>query len=179
MDGRWSGLHGIGRYASEVIGRMGTGYAITSTRVPAASRLDPWWLQRKLRHLDADMFFSPGFNVAASRLPQVVVIHDLIHLRIPEESSRLKTIYYERLVKPVILRTGAVVTVSDGVSRGEREDASGDLLAELLAADGFEVERRVVPDERDTIASVLQDLAAGTQVVLTTGGTPSCHCPTS
>jgi molybdopterin adenylyltransferase len=65
----------------------------------------------------------------------------------------------------------AVLTVSDSVSRGEREDASGDLLAELLAADGFEVERRVVPDERDTIASVLQDLAGGTQVVLTTGGT--------
>jgi molybdopterin adenylyltransferase len=65
----------------------------------------------------------------------------------------------------------AVLTVSDGVSRGEREDASGDLLAELLAADGFEVERRVVADERDTITSALHDLAARTQVVLTTGGT--------
>jgi molybdenum cofactor biosynthesis protein B len=65
----------------------------------------------------------------------------------------------------------AVLTVSDGVSRGERDDASGDLLAELLAADGFEVERRVVPDDRDTITAALSELAGGAQVVLTTGGT--------
>ena len=65
----------------------------------------------------------------------------------------------------------AVLTVSDGVSRGEREDASGDLLADLLAADGFEVERRLVPDDRDAIAGALQELAGEAQVVLTTGGT--------
>jgi molybdopterin adenylyltransferase len=65
----------------------------------------------------------------------------------------------------------AVLTVSDGVSRGEREDASGDLLAELLIADGFEVERRVVPDDRDTITAALSELAGGAHVVLTTGGT--------
>ena len=53
----------------------------------------------------------------------------------------------------------AVLTVSDGVSRGEREDASGDLLAELLAVDGFEVERRVVPDDRDAITVALSELA--------------------
>ena len=39
----------------------------------------------------------------------------------------------------------AVLTVSDGVAAGTREDASGDVLAELLAATGYEVERRVVP----------------------------------
>jgi molybdopterin adenylyltransferase len=65
----------------------------------------------------------------------------------------------------------AVLTVSDGISRGEREDASGALLADLLAADGFEVERRLVPDDLDAIAAALQELAGGAQVVLTTGGT--------
>jgi molybdopterin adenylyltransferase len=65
----------------------------------------------------------------------------------------------------------AVLTVSDGVSREEREDASGNLLAELLAADGYDVERRVVPDERQAISTVLRDLARDAQVVLTTGGT--------
>ena len=34
----------------------------------------------------------------------------------------------------------AVLTVSDRVSRGEADDGSGDLLAELLGADGYEVE---------------------------------------
>ena len=46
----------------------------------------------------------------------------------------------------------AVLTVSDGVDMGTREDKSGDLLEELLAAEGYEVARRVVPDERDAIA---------------------------
>jgi len=65
----------------------------------------------------------------------------------------------------------AVLTVSDRVSRGEADDKSGDLLAELLAADGYDVERRVVPDERDQIAAALRELAAGARLVLSTGGT--------
>jgi molybdopterin adenylyltransferase len=65
----------------------------------------------------------------------------------------------------------AVLTVSDRVSRGEAEDGSGDTLADLLGADGFEVERRVVPDEADEIASAIEELAAAADVVLTTGGT--------
>ena len=65
----------------------------------------------------------------------------------------------------------AVLTVSDGVSSGEREDGSGDLLAGLLAEDGFEVERRLVPDDREAIAAALRDLTADANVVLTTGGT--------
>jgi molybdopterin adenylyltransferase len=66
---------------------------------------------------------------------------------------------------------GGVLTVSDGVSEGTREDTSGDLLAELLAGEGFEVERRVVPDVRDAIADALVALSDNAQVVLTTGGT--------
>jgi molybdopterin adenylyltransferase len=65
----------------------------------------------------------------------------------------------------------AVLTVSDGVSRGEREDGSGELLAGLLADDGFDVERRVVPDDRVAIVDALRDLSAEAQLVLTTGGT--------
>jgi len=65
----------------------------------------------------------------------------------------------------------AVLTVSDGVTAGEREDKSGDALEELLVGDGYEVERRVVPDEREAIWSALRDLAAEARVVLTTGGT--------
>ena len=65
----------------------------------------------------------------------------------------------------------AVLTISDGVAAGEREDASGDALEELLAADGYDVERRVVPDEREEIWAALRDLGAGARLVLTTGGT--------
>ena len=65
----------------------------------------------------------------------------------------------------------AVLTVSDGVAGGEREDESGNLLTELLEAEGYEVVRRVVPDERDTIASAVRALAGEARLVLTTGGT--------
>ena len=65
----------------------------------------------------------------------------------------------------------AVLTVSDRVSRGEAEDGSGDLLEELLRADGHDVVRRVVPDERAQIADALRDLAAQARLVLSTGGT--------
>jgi molybdopterin adenylyltransferase len=64
-----------------------------------------------------------------------------------------------------------VLTVSDGVSAGEREDTSGDLLAELLAAEGYEVVRRIVPDDRDHIEAAIEDLSLDTALVLTTGGT--------
>jgi molybdopterin adenylyltransferase len=65
----------------------------------------------------------------------------------------------------------AVLTVSDGVSAGRREDRSGDTLAGLLARDGYEVERRVVPDDRDAIAEAIAELAEEAALVLTTGGT--------
>ncbi len=65
----------------------------------------------------------------------------------------------------------AVLTVSDGVSAGAREDRSGDLLAGLLEAEGFQVRRRVVPDDRDRIARAIEELAGEVRVILTTGGT--------
>ncbi|MGH7566164.1 MAG: MogA/MoaB family molybdenum cofactor biosynthesis protein [Gemmatimonadota bacterium] len=70
-------------------------------------------------------------------------------------------------------RRAAIVTVSDRTAAGEREDASGPLLAGLLEAAGWEVsERRVVPDEADAIAAALAELAARrVPLVLTTGGT--------
>jgi molybdopterin adenylyltransferase len=65
----------------------------------------------------------------------------------------------------------AVLTVSDGVAEGTREDESGETLASLLAGEGYEVERRVVPDDRDAIAEAIAELAEDAAVVLTTGGT--------
>lgn len=64
-----------------------------------------------------------------------------------------------------------MLTVSDGVHHGTREDLSGDTLDGLLRAEGFEVARRVVPDEREDIAGAIAELAAGASLVLTTGGT--------
>ena len=64
-----------------------------------------------------------------------------------------------------------MLTISDGVATGEREDRSGDLLAGLLEVDGYDVGRRVVADDRDAITAALAELADGAALVLTTGGT--------
>ncbi|MEP6973523.1 MAG: molybdenum cofactor synthesis domain-containing protein [Actinomycetota bacterium] len=69
-------------------------------------------------------------------------------------------------------RRAAVMTVSDGVTRGTRKDESGDAAEALLRAAGFDVaERVVVPDERSDIERALRDLAGAHSLVVTTGGT--------
>ena len=64
-----------------------------------------------------------------------------------------------------------MLTISDGVAEGSRQDESGSLLTALLGEEGYEVERRVVPDDRDAIAEAIAELAEDVSVVLTTGGT--------
>ena len=68
--------------------------------------------------------------------------------------------------------TAAVLTVSDGVEAGVREDTSGDTLEELLRGEGFDVVRRVVSDDADLITDAIGELVEeGALLVLTTGGT--------
>ena len=66
-----------------------------------------------------------------------------------------------------------VLTVSDGVIAGTREDRSGALLAERLGAAGYDVvDRRAVADGEDSVATALRDMAAGfAGLLVTTGGT--------
>ena len=70
--------------------------------------------------------------------------------------------------------TAAVVTASDGVASGHRDDDSGAEVGELLRGNGLRVVRRaVVPDERDVIAALLRELADEDRVdvIAITGGT--------
>jgi molybdenum cofactor synthesis domain-containing protein len=66
-----------------------------------------------------------------------------------------------------------VLTVSDGVVAGTREDASGRALADRLAANGFEVvSRGVVSDGSDEVANAITSMAQGfAGLIVTTGGT--------
>ena len=68
-------------------------------------------------------------------------------------------------------RTALVITASDGVAAGVREDVSGVRVAERLTALGFVVERRVVADDRAAIEAALIDGAARHPLVVSTGGT--------
>lgn len=68
----------------------------------------------------------------------------------------------------------AILTVSDGCSKGEREDRSGGLIREWCVRMEYEVvEHIVAPDETDVIVSLLEGWADSGRIdaVLTTGGT--------
>jgi molybdenum cofactor synthesis domain-containing protein len=64
-----------------------------------------------------------------------------------------------------------VITISDSVANGAREDDAGVALAEALAVQGFEVERAAVPDDRAAIEDALRSGVDGHGLVVTTGGT--------
>jgi molybdenum cofactor synthesis domain-containing protein len=64
-----------------------------------------------------------------------------------------------------------VLTISDSVAAGTRDDESGRVLAERLAVLGFEVQRAGVPDDPELIRAVVADAAGRHALVLTTGGT--------
>jgi molybdopterin adenylyltransferase len=68
----------------------------------------------------------------------------------------------------------AILTVSDRSSRGERPDASGPALVELVQSHGWQVvQQGIVPDEIDAIKNTLQAWgdSGETDVILATGGT--------
>lgn len=68
-------------------------------------------------------------------------------------------------------RSCLVLTISDGVADGTRDDESGRLLAERLASLGFDVERGGVADDPQQIAALVGNAARRHALVVTTGGT--------
>jgi molybdenum cofactor synthesis domain-containing protein len=69
------------------------------------------------------------------------------------------------------MRRALVITASDRVNEGVREDTSGVGVRERLESLGFDVQRAVLPDERDALAGVLRASAGTHELIVTTGGT--------
>ena len=68
----------------------------------------------------------------------------------------------------------AILTVSDRAAAGERADASGPVLGQMVQVNGWQVVRiEIVPDDQTTIEHILTAWAdeGNTNVILTTGGT--------
>ncbi len=67
-----------------------------------------------------------------------------------------------------------IITASDKGSRGEREDKSGQLIKDIMWANGYEVSVwKILPDERELISKELIDMSDNLKLdlILTTGGT--------
>lgn len=124
-DGRWKGPHGIGRFASEVLSRLPGAMLIESGKSLFLTPFDSLWSSIQIVKHRPSVYFTPGFNPpAASICPFVMTVHDLIHLKIPDEGSKIKSLYYESFLKPAFFRAFRVLTVSE-FSRRELLNWSG------------------------------------------------------
>ena len=112
-DGRWTGPHGIGRFARNVLSRLPEHTQLKSGPRPL-SPLDPLWLSYQIAALRPSVFFSPGFNVpVVSARPLVITIHDLIHIQFPAFATFGRRLYYRFLVRPTAARAVCVLTGSE------------------------------------------------------------------
>lgn len=65
-----------------------------------------------------------------------------------------------------------VITVSNRAARGTAPDVSGPILKEALEGLGYFVESVIIPDGIETVRTAISSaVAAGSRIVLTTGGT--------
>ncbi len=116
-DQRWVGNHGIGRFARHVL--AGLDYRPVGLKSNPAAPLDSWLLARALGKLRRnDLFFSPGYNTPLyCRGRFVFTIHDLSHIRCPENTSPLIQLYYATVMKRACHRAASILTVSEFTRR--------------------------------------------------------------
>jgi glycosyltransferase involved in cell wall biosynthesis len=112
VDTRWAGQHGIGRFSQEVVPRLGVRWSPLGAQ-GSPSSVDDFVNARRLMLKSDDVLYSPGYNAGPSFARQVLTVHDLIHLNVESESSAAKRLYYRFVVKPAILKSGVVLTVSE------------------------------------------------------------------
>lgn len=113
FDPRWSGNHGIGRFASELQKRL-PGIVPINIMGPKLSLIDPFASSIALARKRDGCYFSPGFNPPLrSPIPIAFTIHDLVHLKIPTESTFIRQLYYATVVRPAARRAWRVLTVSE------------------------------------------------------------------
>jgi glycosyltransferase involved in cell wall biosynthesis len=130
-DQRWTGEHGIGRFARHVL--TGLDYRRVPLESSPAAPLDSWFLARALKPLTQnDLFFSPGYNTPLfCRAPFVFTIHDLTHIQCPEASRPHLRFYYATLMKRACRRATRILTVSE-FTRKEIIEWSGELPEKVV-----------------------------------------------
>lgn len=107
VDTRWDGLHGIGRYAREVCSRLTVPWRSLGLEGSPASPAGA------LTRVPSGLVYSPGYNAFRRVEQQVLTVHDLIHLEMPWPGRTKYIAYYNAIVKPVVKRSGVVITVSE------------------------------------------------------------------
>ena len=115
VDDRWSGQHGIGRYAREVTARLNVAWQPMRLSGSPSSATD--FFRPLPAHMRQGVIYSPGYNSFVRAKRQLVTVLDLIHLR-SSWPGRLKyEAYYKGVLRPIVRREGVVITISETSKR--------------------------------------------------------------
>ncbi|TAH27097.1 MAG: glycosyltransferase family 1 protein [Cytophagales bacterium] len=113
FDERWIGAHGIGRVAKEI----NSSISPEPLKLPFSpvSILDPILFFIKTCFLPSNaIVFSPGYNAPLFKVrPFIFIVHDLNHFDRAENSSFLKKLYYQIILKRACLFADKILTVSE------------------------------------------------------------------
>lgn len=114
VDSRWTGNYGIARYAREVISRLDVDYELVGQGDRHGSLGNAARVVLSRAAARKGTLYSPGYDPMGICAVELLTIHDLIHLsEACSAKSLLKRQYYEFVVKPTIVSSGAVITVSE------------------------------------------------------------------
>lgn len=111
VDDRWTGQHGIGRYASELLPRITTPLTSIHHSGSPSSPTDFLFKKVSVNAVTPRAVYSPGYNGFLRNVPQTITLHDLIHLQVAGSSKYLA--YYNLFLKPLIKRNRHVLTNSE------------------------------------------------------------------
>ncbi|MGW9112860.1 glycosyltransferase family 4 protein [Microbacterium sp. NPDC055683] len=131
IDTRWDGIAGIQRYSREVLPRLRTPWVSLGFDGDHLAPLD------SLRRVpDVDLVYSPGYNAFVRARRQLLTLHDLIQLESDWPGRAKFLAYYRFAVRPVVRRTGVVLTVSETSKRAVEEWLGDDSVRVVNAGIG-------------------------------------------
>lgn len=113
VDTSYVGQNGIARYSREVLSRLTPNYDTLGLKWPSTDARSVVDMSRMLIGSDS-ILYSPGYATGVSLCRQFLTLHDLTHFR---QQLRLRRtvngLYYRTVVKPAIMSSGIVFTVSN------------------------------------------------------------------
>jgi glycosyltransferase involved in cell wall biosynthesis len=134
VDDRYRGQHGIGRYAHEVLGRLGLPWSPLGLAGRVSSPTDvATMLPRTVRD---GIVYSPGFGALLAAPRQLLTVMDFIHLESEWPRRAINRVYYNAAVRRQVRRCGAVVTISETSAIAIRHWLGDDSVAVVNAGVG-------------------------------------------
>lgn len=113
VDDRWSGPHGIGRYATEILRRLPP-FEGLGTRLAPTSPWSVLHLAEQCRRRRPAVFYSPAYmGPLSGGTPTVLTLHDLIPLEAGSQTSVASRLFFRHLLPTVARRAACVLTVSE------------------------------------------------------------------